>query len=319
MSKVTRLHEVANFSHVPLALKLRFRVSLCLARIYVARGEHAKARECLDEHAEAAFAMLSQANNRPLFSIGWLYLASILTALCEDSMRAAWAWSKVQLFQPTRWRSIDFYGKCSDVENNPPLEASVRTKLDAIKSGEEYTFYDGTLLDFVGSIWPDDFNLPCSVTLACDGRNCHATSKTEEHRSRMQSEPLQMTQGLGFTTVFPPAQEHVDMRVAFRVCRDCMLSKLCVTCYTRLQKGKLPPTGCSPSHSAVFVPGWDDEVLSDGFWDDEVLSDGASDDEAHSDGVSDDETFAYNATKKDLEIVAEESRKWNINLIGSER
>jgi hypothetical protein len=57
-----------------------------------------------------------------------------------------------------------------------------------------------------------------------------------------------------------------------------MLSKMCKTCYCQLEEGFLPAMGCSKDHSALIVPA------------------------------------AYEHDyDKDMEIVAEESKKWNTN------
>ena len=92
------------------------------------RDEAAKAHEILQEHADSAFVMLTQRNNEPLFSIGWLYLASILTVLDADEEREKWAWSKVRPYQPTRWEHPDYYTTYSNLGSNPPLDATIKQK-----------------------------------------------------------------------------------------------------------------------------------------------------------------------------------------------
>ncbi|KAI9758938.1 MAG: hypothetical protein M1840_003621 [Geoglossum simile] len=288
MSQVTRLREATSFSTKPIALKLRFRVSLCLARIYVVRDEPTRAHEILQEHANSAFAMLSQRNNKPLFSIGWLYLASILTVLDQDTEQQSWAWSKVKLYQPTRWDKLDYYAAVSQGGDNPRLDAAVDQKIEAIKAGEEYTFFDGFFLNNVRCMWVDHLYLPSFATMVCDGRTCRATSTSWVGQpTEINCEPLQVPAGIRFQ--LPPAQmRDRDARIAFRVCRDCMLSKLCVTCYSFLEEGGLPPMGCRPDHSALIVPGMK-----------------ANDD---------DEDVPYEVSDEDMGVVKEESKKWNVDF-----
>ncbi|TLD07789.1 hypothetical protein PgNI_10312 [Pyricularia grisea] len=286
ISIVAKLHEVAAFSQKPTALKLRFRVSLCLARIYTLRDEDAKARAVLREHAEHTFAMLSQKNNQPLQSIGWLYLASILTTISinqspdsETASRATRAWQKIQLFHPHRWKNFDFYGRRSNTGPNPPLPTSVLQKLEAIKAGEEYTFFDGILRDHVQTIWADSFHLPGSVTMVCEGRECRAGQKDTFPPF---AESLQIPAGITFHDEWPPAQVGgCNVRIAFRVCRECMLNKLCVTCWGRLEGTALTATGCRREHDALIVPG-------------------------SKDGVD------YEVNEEDMEIVREEARRWGL-------
>ncbi|KAJ9634907.1 hypothetical protein H2199_008771 [Coniosporium tulheliwenetii] len=283
ISQVTKLHEVTRFSQKPIALKLYFRVSLCLARIYVVRGEAAKAHEILQEHADAAFAMLSQRNNEPLFSIGWLYLASILTVLDQDDVREKWAWSKTRISTPRPATAA-----------TTPLDAAVKQKIEAIKSGEEYTFFDGIFRNQVAAMWVDDLYLPSFATMACDGRNCRATAMDmSDQPTNLDSEPLQIAAGITFRAKWPPAQKYrPHERIAFRVCRDCVLSKMCVTCYSRLEKGYLPPMGCSLDHSALIVPASYNDKKD----------------------TKSNEAIPYQVSDKDMEIVTEESKKWNINF-----
>ena len=279
--QVMRLREVAKSSQSPIAYKINFRISLCLARIHVVRGDSVKAHRTLREHAKSAFAMLSQRNNKPLFSIGWLYLASILTMLGEDEDRQKWAWSKVRLYQPTRWRVPDFYTQESNCGDNPPLNAETMKTVEAIKKGEEYFFYDGVYLNHVGYTWPDDTYLPSFATMTCEGRACRGSST-------YKSGPLRMFEGVNFNTPWPPTRNYSGEPVAFRVCRDCLLSKLCGNCCTALREGSLPLMGCSPEHSALTVSG----------------SLGTKDD-----AISYSKVPSW-ASDKDMEIVAEESKKW---------
>ena len=201
--------------------------------------------------------MILQRKNKPLASIGWLYLASILTILGQD--RAAWAWTKVQLHQPDRWTSYAGYARASHSDIDSSLDANLKVKLDAIKQGEEYAFWDGFDINSITGSFPDFLYLPSYATMGCDGRNCRATANEEMGASPMTGDalqiPAQYTNPLG---TFTPAQNKWGLRygywqrIPFWVCRDCLTSKLCVTCYTRLQEEKLSPMGCGKDHEGVF-------------------------------------------------------------------
>jgi hypothetical protein len=288
ISQITKLHVVTRFSQEPIALKLYFRVSLCLARIFVRRGEVAKARGVLQEHANSAFTMLSQRNNGPLFSTGWLYLASILTILNENEVWEKWAWSKVRLFQQTPWERKDSYAEASKRGNNPSLDTKVKQRIDAIKTSEEYAFFDGKDINSVACMWADGSYLPWFVTMACDGRDCHTTSKTSGQPMPINSQPLQRVSGVTFHSNFPPAQKDENERIAFRVCRDCMLSKMCTTCYCLLDEGYLPPMGCSEDHSALIVPASYGDVRE----------------------IKSVEAIPWEVSDEDMKMVAEESKNW---------
>ena len=267
ISKVTALHDKASallavpaFSQDRYALKQQFRVSLCLARLYVARNEATEAYKILKEHAVSAFAMIAQRNDRPLFSIGCLYFASILTVLGEEPDSVVWVWSKVSLHQHTRWWDSDYYVKLSNLGAHPPLDAAVRAKVEAIKLGEEYTFFDGPHYNWVGQIWPDEFHLPTITTMTCEGRACRSTPGAIFSTSAISADPLHIAVGLPQGCTVPPGRSVKYLeRGSFRVCRDCMLSKLCIVCQSRLQEGVLPPMGCSQDHDAFVVPGTSDQ------------------------------------------------------------
>ncbi|CAN9169492.1 unnamed protein product [Alternaria alternata] len=295
LSKVTRLYNIFSRSGKSIAIKIRFRVALCLARVYVLRGEPTRAREVLQEHAESAFAMLSQVNNKPLHSIGWIYLASTLTVLDEDPAWQIKAWSKVRLYQPTRWDPEDFYGTVSKRGDNPLLKTAVAQKIEAIKAGEEYTFFDGIHWNNVGCLWVDDSYLPSFATMMCDGRACKAKSAScEDQPTGVDSYLVQFPAGIWFNTTTTPAQDlNRNMRITFRVCRDCMLSKLCVTCSSSLGRDGLKPMGCKPDHNALIVPGMKPEDYG---------ADGST------------EIIPYAASKKDMELVKVEAKKWNIDF-----
>ncbi|KAJ8118468.1 hypothetical protein OPT61_g548 [Boeremia exigua] len=253
VAKVNSLLEAADFSQDALTLKLRFRVRLCLARIYAARGNSAGAVSILNESATYAFTMISQRNNRPLSSIGWFYLASILTALNQN--HAAWAWSKVRLHQQDRWESYEGYKRASAGENDPPLDDLLHDKVDTIKKGEEHAFWDGQNINSITLNRCDDQYLPSYVSMACDGRSCSPNS-AQTHCLPLQI-PAQYTVPNG---AFPPAQGRYNggwPRRSFWVCRDCVSTKLCVTCYEGLKQGTLPLMGCHAGHEGVFVEGFD--------------------------------------------------------------
>ncbi|CAG7565366.1 unnamed protein product [Fusarium equiseti] len=260
ISQVIKLHNVTRSSQEPIALKLYFRVSLCLARIYVVHGEAAKAREILKEHADSAFSMLSQRNNLSLFSIGWLYLASILTVLDQDDIREKWAWSKFRLLQEPRLRNR--YFKAIKRGDNPSLDITVKQRIDAIKTSEEYNCFDSIERDPLDCTWADEFYLPWFATIACDGEDCEATLKKMLCQpAPINSEPLQRVDGTTFNSIYPPTSGLIPNGVTFR-----------------LEEGFLPPMGCSKDHSALIVPA----------------------------------AYEYD-NDKDMEIVAEESKKWNTN------
>jgi hypothetical protein len=280
---VAALQKVSGFTQDPIIIKHRFRVSLCLARIYMAQDDAAKARDVLHEHAVLAFALLSQRNNKPLSSIGWLYLASILTILGRERRWVDWAWSKVKLHQPMRWKSVDPYPRNSNLGPNPPLDAALKSKLEAIKVSEEYTYFDGVHRDNIGQIWPDDHHLPSFTTMVCDGRSCRGKDNNVFENSRFSCEPLQIAEELWLGEAFEKERGHHDTRKPYRVCRDCMLSKMCETCYTRLEKGTLPPMGCMWDHDAYIIPG-------------------------SNEGVS------YLVTDEDMVRVEEESKVWGVDF-----
>ncbi|CAN9168897.1 unnamed protein product [Alternaria alternata] len=295
LSKVTRLYNVFSRPGESIAIKIRFRVALCLARIYVLRGKPTQARDVLKEHAESAFAMLSQVNNKPLHSIGWIYLASILTVLDEDPAWQIRAWSKVRLYQPTRWDPEDPYGTVSKGGDNPRLKTAVVQNIEAIKAGEEYTFFDGINGNSVGCRWVDDSYLPSFATMMCDGRACNAKSAScEDQPTGVDSYLVQFPAGIRFRTTTTPAQDlNQNMRITFRVCRDCMLSKLCVSCSSSLEKDSLKPMGCKPDHNALIVPGMKPEDHG---------ADGST------------EIIQYAVSKEDMELVKVEAKKWDIDF-----
>lgn len=220
IAKVTDMYETAVFSQDPLTLKLRFRLGLCLARLHMVCDHPTEARYVLREHALSAFAMINQTKTLPLASIGWFYLASILTMLSHE--QAAWAWSKVQPHQPDRWSSYSKQNKNSRGKNvfgnNPPLKNEMRIRLDA--RSEAFDTYCKPL--HIPAEWsPSDIS------------------------------------GL------PPAQRglrkvgEIHGRISYWVCKDCMLSKLCITCRSSLKEGQLTPMGCDKSHNGVLVPASD--------------------------------------------------------------
>ncbi len=264
ISQVNGLRDTAAFSQDSLSLKLRFRTSLCLARIYVARDSVTEARDVLSEHVTSAFVMILQRSNKPLASIGWLYLASILTVLGQDLDRAAWAWSKVQLHQPDRWTGYDGYKRASASSLPSSLDTPLTPKhlahLDAIKRSEEYAFWDGPDKNSITSAPPDRYYLPLYATLGCAGRACRAASANANDASQADCDPLQVpaqyTNELGS---FTPAQNKVGrqfevwQKVPFWACRECVAFLLCGACYGMLREGRLLGMGCKKDHEGVFV------------------------------------------------------------------
>ncbi|RFN52963.1 neutral amino acid permease [Fusarium flagelliforme] len=294
ISQVTKLHNVTRSWQEPIALKLYFRVSLCLARIYVVRGETAKAREILKEHADSAFSMLSQRNNLSLFGIGWLYLASILTVLDQDDVREKWAWSKFMLLQQLRQENIEYYAEASERGDNPSLDIAVKQRIDAIKTSEEYNCFDSLEIDLIDYTWAGDFYLPWFATIACDGQDCKATSKkTSGQPAPINSEPLQRVDEITFNNISWPNPGELTESDTFR-----------------LEEGFLPAMGCSKDHSALIVRAAYDD------YDDDDGDDDDDDDDDEGDGVSDIESVdatPWEVSDKDMEIVAKESKKWNTN------
>ncbi|KAL6703217.1 hypothetical protein ACN47E_010079 [Coniothyrium glycines] len=259
ISKVENMYEIARFSQDALTLKLRFRLGLCLARLHMVRNHTTKAREVLCEHAVSAFAMIDQYNNAPLASIGWFYLASILTMLSHE--RAMWCWGGVQPHQPDRWSSSWKYNEYSKTSDNPPLEEDLRSKLDAIKRGEEYVFYDGNHVNNIHGYFPDDSYLPTYASMACEGRQCNSTSDDRSAAFDTYCKPLHVPAEWPHSGgTFTPAQKRywkfgkIFGRVPYWVCKDCMLSKLCTTCSSSLERGELTPMGCDMSHDGILVP-----------------------------------------------------------------
>ncbi|EKJ68749.1 hypothetical protein FPSE_11080 [Fusarium pseudograminearum CS3096] len=300
ISRIKNLRNVTCSLQEPIGLKLYFRVSLCLARIYVVRGETEEARKILQEHADSAFAMLSQRNNEPLFGIGWLYLASILTVLDQNDVREKWAWSKFRLLQQSQQENRKYYAEASERGDNPSLDNAVKQRIDAIKTSEEYNYFDSLERDPIDSTWADEFYLPWFATIACDGQDCEATSKkTSGQPAPINSEPLQRVDGITFNSISPPTPGLIHEWTTFRVCRDCMLSRMCKTCYCQLDEGFLPPMGCSKDHSALIVPAAYDDYDDD------------DDDDARD--IESVEATPWEVSDKDMEIVAEESKNWNTN------
>lgn len=213
----------------------------------MARDNAEGAHVVLHDHATCAFLMISQCNYRPLSSIGWFYLAYMLTTLGQD---AAWAWSKVQMHQQDRLESFGGYAAASACENHPQtpsLDETLRNKLDAIKRGEEHGFWDGHNPDSNTSTSPDYQYLPSYASMACDGRQCYSTSDDPTEAAQTYCELLQIA--AQYTNPWGRP------RKSFWVCRDCVSTKLCVTCYKSLKQGTLPLMGCHANHTGVFVEG----------------------------------------------------------------
>ncbi|KAF0639958.1 hypothetical protein FPSE5266_11080 [Fusarium pseudograminearum] len=283
ISRIKNLRNVTCSLQEPIGLKLYFRVSLCLARIYVVRGETEEARKILQEHADSAFAMLSQRNNEPLFGIGWLYLASILTVLDQNDVREKWAWSKFRLLQQSQQENRKYYAEASERGDNPSLDNAVKQRIDAIKTSEEYNYFDSLERDPIDSTWADEFYLPWFATIACDGQDCEATSKkTSGQPAPINSEPLQRVDGITFNSISPPTPGLIHEWTTFR-----------------LDEGFLPPMGCSKDHSALIVPAAYDDYDDD------------DDDDARD--IESVEATPWEVSDKDMEIVAEESKNWNTN------
>lgn len=208
--------------------------------------------------------MINQHKNLPLASIGWFYLASILTMLSHE--QATWAWSKVQPHQPDRWSSYSKYNKNSRDKNvfgnNPPLKNEMRMKLDAIKRGEEHIFYDGNDPGFIAWICADDSYLPTYASMACEGRQCLSVLDDRNEAFDTYCKPLHIPAEWSPSDVsgLPPAQRGLKRageiygRISYWVCKDCMLSKLCITCWSSLKEDQLTPMGCDKSHDGVLVP-----------------------------------------------------------------
>lgn len=260
VEKVKTLHTVAGFSQDSLTLKLRFRVSLCLARLHMARDMQDEAREVLKDHAAFGFAMIYQINNLPLASIGWFYLASILTIVDKD--RAAWAWSKVAMHQQDRWFDFRKYKQASNMGPNPPLDEDLAKKLSEIQKGEEFDFWNGADGNNITSTFPDDRYLPTYASMACEGRQCRFDPTNTEAGFHNWCEPLQVAFEYPWPRgSFSPAQVRHGRtgpywsRIGIWVCRDCISIKLCETCYEHRQNGMLPAMGCSADHSGVYVEG----------------------------------------------------------------
>jgi hypothetical protein len=186
-------------------------------------------------------------------------------------------------------------GTVSKGGNNPRLDTAVVQNIEAIKAGEEYTFFDGIHWNNVGCLWVDDSYLPSFAIMMCDRRACYAKSAScEDQPTGVNCDLVQFPAGVKFLCGIPPDQKpNRNLRITFRVCRDCILSKLCVTCYSSLGNDSLKPMGCKPDHNALVVPGMKPEDYD---------ADGST------------EIIPYAVSKEDMELVKVEAQKWNIDF-----
>jgi hypothetical protein len=84
---------------------------------------------------------------------------------------------------------------------------------------------------------PDDNYLPSYASMACDGRQCKSESLNAGEVARTHCSLL--------TDSGYPED--------YWVCRDCVSTKLCVTCRGFLVAGTLPLMGCQAGHEGVTV------------------------------------------------------------------